>query len=68
VYGTAYCIAGVSAGFSAVAIGGWFSVLLWLIAILLVGVGLWTILFLGFWISIIHWAKRRDPTGGSEQY
>ena len=62
-YGLLYCLAGIGAAFGAQAVGGWVSLPLWLVALLLIGAGLWTALFTGGWLLLIRNAKRRSGEG-----
>ncbi|MGZ4251369.1 MAG: hypothetical protein ACXVUE_24095, partial [Solirubrobacteraceae bacterium] len=60
LYGLLYCLAGDGAGFGAHAAGGWVSLPIWLVAVLLFGACVWTALFTGGWLLLIRNAKRRS--------
>jgi hypothetical protein len=60
VYGLLYCLAGIGAGFAAHAVGGWPSLPIWLVAVLLFGAGVWTGLFTGGLLLFIRYAERRS--------
>jgi hypothetical protein len=58
LYGLVYCLAGVGAGYGAAAVGGWTSVPIWLVAVVLFGAGVWTALWTGGWLLLLRKVKR----------
>ena len=58
LYGLLYSSVGIGLGFVAHAVGGWVSVPLWLLSVLLFTAGVWTALFTGFWLAMIRRAER----------
>jgi hypothetical protein len=58
LYGLLYNSVGIGLGFLAHAVGGWVSVPLWLLSVLLFTAGVWTALFTGFWLAMIRRAER----------
>ena len=58
MYGLAYCMAGLALGIVAAVIGGWPSLPVWLIAVLLFAAGVWTAVFSGAWLWIIRRVTR----------
>lgn len=60
LYGLLYCLAGIGVGLAANAVGGWVSLPIWLVAVLLFGAGLWTALFTGGFLLLIRYAERRS--------
>jgi hypothetical protein len=70
LYGLLYCLAGVGVGFGAHAVGGWVSLPIWLVAVLLFVAGVWTALFTGGWLLLVRYAQRRSgerPSPGNER-
>jgi hypothetical protein len=57
--GVGYCLAGIAAAVGAYAVGGWVSIPIWIVAVLLFVAGLWTALFMGFLLWTVSLAKRK---------